>query len=68
MAAQQNGQPDWELEEWQQALTIQVGAAHVCQVCGNVVMVTRGGVGVMELLCCGKLMERVNPPEGQGGG
>lgn len=68
MASHENEQPDWELEEWQNALSIQVGSAYVCRACGNVVMVTRGGVGVMELLCCGAPMERVNAPEGQGGG
>ncbi len=67
MAAPANEQPDWELEEWQQALTINVGAAYVCHACGNVVMISRGGVGVMELKCCGEWMERVNAPAGGGG-
>lgn len=48
-----------DLEEWEQALSIQVGSAYVCRTCGNVVMVTRGGVGVMELICCGVLMEKL---------
>jgi len=48
-----------DLEDWEQALSIQVGSAHVCRTCGNVVMVTRGGVGVMELVCCGVLMETI---------
>lgn len=68
MASHENEQPDWELEEWQNALSIQVGSAYICRICGNVVMVTRGGVGVMELICCGASMERVNVPEGKGGG
>lgn len=64
MAKQQEKQTlDWDLEEWEHALTINVGAAYVCRVCGNVVMVTRGGVGVMELLCCGSQMERIEPPK-----
>jgi desulfoferrodoxin-like iron-binding protein len=52
---------DWDLDEWEQALSIQVGTAYVCRACGNVVMVTRGGVGVMELICCGAPMERLVP-------
>lgn len=48
-----------DLEEWEQALSIQVGSSYVCRTCGNVVMVTRGGVGVMELICCGVLMEKI---------
>jgi desulfoferrodoxin-like iron-binding protein len=58
---------DWDLEEWEQALTIDVGAAYVCRHCGNVVMVTRGGVGVMELICCGTPMDRIDPSERAGG-
>ena len=50
---------EWNLSEWEQALTIHVGEAYACRKCGNVVMVTRGGVGVMELVCCGSPMERV---------
>lgn len=57
---------EWEFGDWQRALTIHVGAAYRCRICGNLVMVTRGGVGVMELKCCGELMERVQAqPEGQ---
>jgi len=52
---------EWNLGEWEQALTIEVGAAYVCRVCNNLVMVTRGGVGVMELVCCGRPMERLDP-------
>lgn len=51
---------DWDLEEWEGALTIQVGSAFVCRICGNIVMVTRGGVGVMELVCCGVPMEKID--------
>lgn len=59
---------DWDLEEWEQALTINVGSSFVCRKCGNIVMVTRGGVGVMELVCCGVLMERVETKAGGGAG
>ena len=50
---------DWDLDDWEQALTLHVGATYVCRECGNVVMVTRGGIGVMDLHCCGEPMEKV---------
>jgi len=57
--------PEWNLGEWEQALTIHVGEAYVCRKCGNAVIVTRGGVGVMDLACCGKPMEKIAPCEPQ---
>ena len=51
--------PEWELGEWEAALTINVGTAYVCRQCGNLVMVTRGGVGTLDLVCCGKPMEKI---------
>ena len=54
--------PEWNLGDWEKALTIRVGTAHVCRQCGNLVMVTRGGVGVMELRCCGHAMEQEHLP------
>ncbi len=56
-----------DLQDWEQSLTINVGAAFVCRACGNVVMVIRGGVGVMELLCCGRPMEAIAARKGAGG-
>lgn len=56
--------PEWGLDEWEEALTIHVGASFVCRACGNVVMVTRGGVGIMELICCGKPMQQRTAPAG----
>ena len=57
--------PEWDLGEWEHALTIKVGTSHVCDECGNLVMVTRGGVGAMELTCCGRAMRQVQlPPAG----
>lgn len=53
--------PEWNLEDWEEALTIHVGTAYACRDCGNLVMVTRGGVGVMDLKCCGGAMEQVSP-------
>jgi hypothetical protein len=56
----------WDLEEWVRALTIHVGTAYACRTCENLVMVTRGGVGVLELICCGEPMKQVAAP-GRGG-
>jgi desulfoferrodoxin-like iron-binding protein len=59
--------PQWDLAEWERALTIRVGTAYACRHCGNLVMVTKGGVGVMELVCCGAPMEEVVRPSGEAG-
>lgn len=55
----------WDLDAWQDALTIHVGTAYACRECGNLVMVTKGGVGVMRLTCCGRPMDKVRTDEGQ---
>jgi hypothetical protein len=52
----------WDLGEWEQALTIRVGQAYVCRECQNVVMVTKGGIGNLELICCGCPMEKMPSP------
>ena len=54
----EEGQPGWDLNEWEAAFTLRVGTTYVCRTCGNVVMVSKGGVGVLDLVCCGKPMER----------
>ncbi len=59
MAKKMDSATDWDLGDWEQALTIHVGSAYACRVCGNLVMVTRGGTGVLDLNCCGKPMEPV---------
>jgi len=51
--------PEWNLGDWESVLTIDVGSCYVCRECENIVMVTRGGVGVLDLKCCGKPMEKV---------
>jgi len=56
--------PEWDLEEWEKALTIHVGAAYACKTCGQLVMVTRGGVGMMELVCCDRPMQKMTPAGG----
>ena len=55
--------PDWDLDEWEKALTINVGTTYVCRRCENVAIVTKGGVGVMEMVCCGKEMEKLAGPK-----
>jgi len=55
----ESSSPSWSLSDWEKQLTIRVGTAYVCRQCGNLVMVTRGGVGVMQLVCCGEPMEKV---------
>ena len=57
--------PEYDLEAWEKALTIHVGTAYACRQCENLVMVTKGGVGIMELHCCNKHMEMVTPVKGQ---
>jgi len=52
---------EWNLGDWEAALTINVGTSFVCRSCETVVMVTRGGVGVLDLVCCGTPMEKVVP-------
>lgn len=54
---------EWDLGDWEKVLTIQVGDAYMCRICQNLVMVTRGGVGNLELICCGQLMEKVGLPD-----
>ena len=51
--------PEWDLGEWEAVLNINVGQVCVCRACQNLVMITKGGVGIMKLLCCGAPMERI---------
>ncbi len=53
---------DYSLDDWEKALTMEVGACFVCHLCDNRVMVTRGGVGVLDLVCCGHTMEKICSP------
>ena len=57
---------EYNLEDWERALTLKLGTAYVCRECGSIVMVTRSGVGAMEHTCCDKPMELIDP--GRGGG
>lgn len=61
--------PEWSVTEWEQAWTIKVGRAYVCDECGTMVMVTKGGVGVLEPRCCDRPMKAVDTaaPENQDG-
>jgi len=56
---------EWNLGDWERVLTINVGTAYACRQCENLVMVTRGGVGVMELNCCGRPMEKISAGFGE---
>ncbi len=56
---------EWTVDEWEEAWTIKVGTAYVCDWCGTMVMVTKGGIGVIEPRCCGKEMRLI---KGQGDG
>ncbi len=49
--------PEWTVDQWEQAWTIHVGKAYSCLKCGNMIMVTKGGVGVLEPSCCGDPMK-----------
>lgn len=66
--SQENRPYDWDLADWERALTIHVGTAYACRQCGNLVMITRGGVGSLELDCCGAPMETVVRPQVDAGG
>ncbi len=54
---------EWTVEEWKGAWTIRVGRAYACSECGSMVMVTKGGIGVLEPVCCGKQMSLVERPD-----
>jgi hypothetical protein len=49
-------EPQWGAQEWTRAWTIMVGRAYVCDECGAMAMVIKGGVGVMDPRCCGSPM------------
>ena len=55
--------PEWTTEEWLRAWTIHVGSAYHCPACGTVVMVTKGGIGTLEPICCGEPMTLVERPD-----
>ncbi|MEE8574212.1 MAG: hypothetical protein V3T30_02265, partial [Thermodesulfobacteriota bacterium] len=44
---------EWTVEEWTDAWNIRVGSAYACKKCGSMIIVTKGGVGVLEPNCCG---------------
>ena len=59
---------EWDAEQWTRAWTIRVGGAYTCDVCGSVVMVSKGGVGVLEPVCCNQPMRALEHPAGEGAG
>ncbi len=54
---------EWSVGEWSEEWSITVGKAFACSECGTMIMVTKGGIGVLETKCCGKEMRTV---EGEG--
>ncbi len=56
---------EYDADEWEKALALNVGVSYVCRTCGQLVMVTKGGIGKMEHACCGKLMEKLEPGAGE---
>jgi len=57
---------EWDVGRWRRAWNIRVGVAYTCRVCGSMVMVTKGGVGVLEPVCCGRPMSEVKPQTAEG--
>ena len=55
--------PEWTTEEWVSAWTIHVGKAYRCDKCDTMIMVTKGGVGTLEPVCCGEPMKPVEQPD-----
>jgi hypothetical protein len=53
------GGVDWTTDEWLKAWTVRVGKAYRCLECDTLVMSVKGGVGVLEPLCCGKPMQAI---------
>jgi len=57
------GYPEWTTDEWTRAWTIHVGKAYYCEKCKTMIMVTKGGVGTLEPICCGEPMKLVEQPD-----
>ena len=51
--------PEWNADDWQSAWSINVGKTYKCSVCGNLIIVVRGGTGTLEPRCHDKMMESV---------
>jgi len=49
----------WDLGDWEDSLSIDVGSVYCCRKCQNVAMVTKGGLGILQLGCCDEPMEQV---------
>ena len=52
---------EWSVDEWTNAWSIKVGRAYGCGTCGNMIMVTKGGLGNLDPECCGAPMKIVTP-------
>jgi hypothetical protein len=53
--------PAYDASQWESSLTVRVGESYVCRTCGQVAMITQGGVGNQEMICCSRPMDKVGP-------
>lgn len=56
---------EWTVDQWMSAWTINVGKAYACDQCRSMIMVTKGGTGVLEPRCCGQAMRLVENPDNE---
>jgi len=61
--SQPHTHPEWTADEWTKTWTIHVGKAYRCTKCSTIIMVTRGGIGTLEPICCGQPMLPVKRPD-----
>jgi hypothetical protein len=54
---------EWNPDQWKKAWSIHVGKAYACKTCGSMIMVTKGGTGVLQPICCGKPMREIVQPD-----
>ncbi|MDD5090420.1 MAG: hypothetical protein PHQ23_05835 [Candidatus Wallbacteria bacterium] len=47
---------EWDFDEWEKAWSISVGEVYTCSECRNMLIVSKGGTGSLDLKCCGKPM------------
>jgi len=48
---------EWDFDDWENGWNIKVGKVYICEKCKNTVMVSKGGTGVMKLICCDEEMK-----------
>jgi hypothetical protein len=52
---------EWSTKDWLNGWTINVGRAYCCKKCSSILMVTKGGIGNLEPICCKQMMEILSP-------